>query len=394
MGTVCFIQCHYTDEYFLEEIYRNPIKKLQKSQIFDSIVLGVADIPENREVFDKYSDIYDIDVFYGSSLDVVDRMLRLCENYGANLLARLLINWNYVDLNLVENMVEYAKDNSTYDYYMVPSNFDIKFGCDLHTYSGLKKISELLNNDKLLSNRYSFRPWNMLETDSRFNVKIFMDVPEYSNEEFYKLRDELIENVPVSWNYGSIFYYYGYEAAKQYLSKTSVVLDISCGQGNGSAVMAQYCDKVLAFDVDSNFLNVARSTYGNEYSNIEYVLGRPESALPFLSQSVDFAISLHTMEHVEDDEAFLDEIYRVLKVDGILFIEVPIRISKPFSGNSEPLLPHTDSFAGHYREYTIESFSKLVSVKFEVLQIKGVSRGSYVDIAYTRNAVMGILQKR
>ena len=50
----------------------------------------------------------------------------------------------------------------------------------------------------------------------------------------------------------------------------------------------------------------------------------------------------------------------MLKDGGLLIIEVPVRVRYPFSGNDEPLLPHTEKFDGHYREYGIGTFSAKV----------------------------------
>ena len=396
MNKVCFIQCHFTDEFFLLEKFRNPILKLKESRIFDKIVLGVADIAENHEVFDKYAELYDIDVFYGESLDIVDRMIKVCEKYDAQILSRILINWNYLDVTLIKNMISHAESVSDFDYCMVPFDFDIKFGCDLHSKSGLLKLKSILNanTDKKLQDKYNFRPWSFLESDSRFNSIIVPSVPEYSNEKFYSLRKELIDNAPVAWDFGSVFYYHEYEAAKEYLSSDDVVLDISCGQGNGSVVLAKHCSKVYAFDVEKEFIEKGEKVYGEKFDNVDFLLGEPEKPLPLDDNSISFAVSIHTMEHVEDDRLFLSELKRVLKKDGLLYLEVPVRIKKPFSGNSEPLLPHTDNFAGHYREYSPNSFIELVSSCFNILELKGVSRGEYVPIENTRNAVMALLQNQ
>ena len=396
MNKVCFIQCHYTDKLFLFEKSQNPISKLKKSKIFDKIILGVADITENHEVFDKYTELYNIDIFYGESLDIVDRMVKVCEKYEAQILARILVNWNYLDVNLIKNMILYAESVPDFDYCMVPFDFDIKFGCDLHSKSGLLKLKSILSDDtsKELQDKYSFRPWGFLESDPRFNSIIYSSVPEYSNEKFYSLRKELLNNVPVAWDFGSVFYYHEYEVAKEYLSSDDVVLDISCGQGNGSAVLAKNCSKVYAFDVEKEFLEKGKKVYGENFDNIEFLLGEPEKPLPLDNSSISFAVSIHTMEHVKDDGSFLNELKRVLKKDGLLYLEVPVRLKKPFSGNSEPLLPHTDSFSGHYREYSPDSFIKLVSSYFDIIELKGVSRGEYVSIENTRNAVMALLKNR
>jgi len=394
MKTVCFIQCHFTDEYFIEDQDRNPIEKLKVAGIFDYIVIGVADIPENHAVFDKYASQYSVDIFYSSSLDIVNRMVNISTKYKADLLSRILINWKFVDVDLIRDMLAFGKQDPDFDYCMVPYDFDIKFGCDLHTKNGLEKLNRYLSEDPDLHAKYAFRPWNLLENDPGFKTVIFNDVPEYSNTEFYKLRDDLLDNVPVSWDFGAVFYYHEYENAKDFIVEDDIVLDISCGQGNGSAVLAAKCRKVYAFDVESSYLEIGKTKYAEKFPTMEFILGIPGDPIPLPDESISFAVSIHTMEHVEDDAGFLQEIGRVLKPGGIFYLEVPIRVKKPFSGNSEPLLPHTDTFAGHYREYSLESFEKLVGKCYRIVGLDGVSRGSYVPLEKARNAVRGILEKQ
>jgi ubiquinone/menaquinone biosynthesis C-methylase UbiE/spore coat polysaccharide biosynthesis protein SpsF (cytidylyltransferase family) len=394
MNKLCFIQSHYTDEYFFKNESRNSILELKDSKLFDHIIIGVGDIPENHMIFDHYSLQYGIDVFYGATDDLVDRMMYACEKYNCNLLARILINWNYVDIKLIEKMIIFVKDRRDYDYCMLPYDFDIKYGCDLHSFTGLIKLRNIIMHDRTLKEQYKFRPWNLLESDNRFNTIIFQDVPNYSNTKFYNLRNKLIGNVPVAWDYGKNFYYHEYESAKKYISKNDIVLDISSGQGNGTAVLSSFCKKIYAFDIVKEYLDKGSAVYAEEHENIEFLLGEANMPIPIADNSITFAVSIHTMEHVENDMIFLKEIKRVMKVGGILYLEVPIRIPKPFSGNTEPLLPHTDSFAGHYREYSIKSFKYLISQLFKVMVVKGVSRGSYVAEERTRNAIMAILEKR
>jgi ubiquinone/menaquinone biosynthesis C-methylase UbiE len=394
MNKVCFIQCHYTDEFSLLHEERNPINKLLKSNIFDKIVLGVADIEKNKNIFDKYALEYGVEVFYGSSLDIVNRMLKICEVYNADLLSRILINWNYIDIELIENMINYCESIKEFDYCMLPFDFDIKFGCDIHSLSGLVKLNEYLLKDLKKHEKYSFRPWKLLESNKYFNTVTFSKVPEYSNKKFMKLRNELLEKAPVSWDYGSIFYYHEYEAAKNYISEKDIALDISCGQGNGSAVLAQKCDTIYAYDVEEAYINKGKERYSKKHPNINFILGEPDNTLELQDNSITFAVSIHTMEHVENDLKFLSEIHRVLQENGKLYLEVPVRVKNPFSGNNEPLLPHTENFAGHYREYSTDSFQELVENYFDVIEIKGVSRGAYVPVENTRNAVMAFLRKK
>ncbi len=300
MKKVCFIQCHYTDEFSLQKDDRNPIKKLVKSKIFDHIVLGVADVKQNRDIFDDYAKLYEIDVFYGSSLDIVDRMLKICEKYDSDILSRILINWNYLDIELVEGMVQFCESIDDFDYCMLPFDFDIKFGCDIHSKSGLIKLRDFLRTDIEKQKNYSFRPWKLLESDEHFKSVTYSNVPEYSNTKFIKLRNELLEKAPVSWDYGSTFYYHEYEAAKKYLKSQDIVLDISCGQGNGSAVLAQNCRKVYAYDVVDTYIEKGKERYSEKHKNIEFILGDPDKSIDLEDESVSIAVSIHTMEHVEN----------------------------------------------------------------------------------------------
>ena len=91
--------------------------------------------------------------------------------------------------------------------------------------------------------------------------------------------------------------------------------------------------------------------------------------------------------------SIVGEIKRVLKKDGVLILEVPLRIRKPFLHNEEPLLPSTENISGHYREYSVNSFKSLVSQYFSIIDLYGVNRGIYVPIENTRNAIMAVLQK-
>lgn len=65
------------------------------------------------------------------------------------------------------------------------------------------------------------------------------------------------------------------------------------------------------------------------------------------------------LEHIQDDIAFLTELYNYLEKDGFIYITVP---AYQFLWSNE------DSDAGHYRRYTIKQLeNKLEKIGFEVL---------------------------
>ena len=59
-----------------------------------------------------------------------------------------------------------------------------------------------------------------------------------------------------------------------------------------------------------------------EFENSIVVKGND---LPFLNHSMDYVVLLHSLEFVSNDDAFLDEVLRVMNADGELLIIVPNR---------------------------------------------------------------------
>ena len=48
--------------------------------------------------------------------------------------------------------------------------------------------------------------------------------------------------------------------------------------------------------------------------------------LDFPENSVDFIVTFQVIEHIQDDEEFIKEIYRVLKAGGKLILTTPNRL--------------------------------------------------------------------
>jgi ubiquinone/menaquinone biosynthesis C-methylase UbiE len=112
--------------------------------------------------------------------------------------------------------------------------------------------------------------------------------------------------------------------------------------------------------------------------------------IPYRSIFFDIAFSYHVLEHIENEDTMLQEIYRVLKEKGVLVIAVPNDFSfstlvfRPLRW----LMKHYMAFlrarnrygwlksityndSSHYREYTRKSLtSALVRNHFRVISIK------------------------
>jgi len=110
-----------------------------------------------------------------------------------------------------------------------------------------------------------------------------------------------------------------YNAARD-LVKDRIVLDIACGSGYGSAVLAEGATKVYGVDIDEATVSYAKENYGRK--NIEYKVGSA-TKIPLPDNSVDVVVTYETIEHIKNYKKFLDETKRVLKKDGLLLVSTP-----------------------------------------------------------------------
>ena len=100
------------------------------------------------------------------------------------------------------------------------------------------------------------------------------------------------------------------------------VLDISCGEGYGTALMRREgAARVTGADIDMAIIERARRVYGDEGLSFEVADAR--TTLPFEDQSFDVVVSFETIEHIAEQEGFTAELARVLTPEGILVISTP-----------------------------------------------------------------------
>ena len=99
------------------------------------------------------------------------------------------------------------------------------------------------------------------------------------------------------------------------------VLDVACGEGYGSALLAARARSVIGADIAPGAVEHARSRYA-AIPNLEFRQADC-AALPFAAASFDAVVSFETIEHILTQAPFLDEIRRVLRPDGFLILSCP-----------------------------------------------------------------------
>ncbi|HEY0433333.1 MAG TPA: class I SAM-dependent methyltransferase, partial [Chitinophagaceae bacterium] len=80
------------------------------------------------------------------------------------------------------------------------------------------------------------------------------------------------------------------------LTKDKNVVDIACGEGYGSAILAPTAKQVTGIDISEEVIAHARKTYGNT-PNLRFKVGTAE-AIPVPDHTIDVVVAFETIEHL------------------------------------------------------------------------------------------------
>lgn len=152
-----------------------------------------------------------------------------------------------------------------------------------------------------------------------------------------------------------------YKFCRRYV-QNKTVLDAACGFGAGSVILADVAKAVFGADLNEDELVYAR-THCSKH-NIKYVKA-DVTALPFADNFFDFAVSLETIEHLDQNEQtqFLNELRRLVKAGGYIIISTPDRNV----WRKRMAIKQHD----HKRELTKSELHQLLNQHFKVIDFYG-----------------------
>lgn len=145
------------------------------------------------------------------------------------------------------------------------------------------------------------------------------------------------------------------------LVKGKQVLDIACGEGYGSAILAQEASSVIGVDIAQEAVEHARQAYAG-IAHLEFKQG-DAAAIPLPDSSVDVVVSFETIEHHAKHSEMIDEVRRVLRPEGVFIISSPNRIVY-----SEKAGYHNEF---HVKELDFAEFDSLLQSRFSQVRYYG-----------------------
>jgi ubiquinone/menaquinone biosynthesis C-methylase UbiE len=139
------------------------------------------------------------------------------------------------------------------------------------------------------------------------------------------------------------------------------VLDAACGEGYGSALLADTAADVIGVDIDEASVAHARARYASK-PRLRYECADATN-LPFADRAFDLVVSFETLEHLAAQEQLLAGFARVLDSDGVLII------SSPDKRTYSELAGFRNEF--HVRELYREELLDLVTPHFPHMRLYG-----------------------
>jgi len=136
------------------------------------------------------------------------------------------------------------------------------------------------------------------------------------------------------------------------------VVDLACGEGYGSAVLATTARSVMGVDANLEAFEHARAKYPQvafERNMIELWHG-----------DVDCVVFLQTVEHIQDPDAMLEHIKELISPGGVAYVSTP---------NVLTLAPKGEARSGnpwHVREYRPDEYRELCERHFAQVDLLGL----------------------
>jgi 2-polyprenyl-3-methyl-5-hydroxy-6-metoxy-1,4-benzoquinol methylase len=165
-----------------------------------------------------------------------------------------------------------------------------------------------------------------------------------------------------------------YNAAMEIIPKTAKILDIACGSGFGSKLLAEQNYHVVGADISKETIDACKTAFQHPRLKFEVINA---TQIPYETGFFDAVVSFETIEHTREFLLVLNEFKRVTKKDGVIVLSTPnFPVNSP---GGRILNPY------HTQEWTYEEFLRLLHSVFRDVKIYGQAYCRYRgEISFSR----------
>jgi SAM-dependent methyltransferase len=136
------------------------------------------------------------------------------------------------------------------------------------------------------------------------------------------------------------------------------VVDLACGEGYGSAVLARTAASVIGVDANPEAFEHARA----KYTQVAF----ERNMIELWQGDVDCVVFLQTIEHIQDPDAMLAHVRELIEPGGVAYVSTP---------NVLTLAPKGAERSGnpwHVREYKPGEYRELCERHFSSVDLLGL----------------------
>lgn len=151
-----------------------------------------------------------------------------------------------------------------------------------------------------------------------------------------------------------------YGFARQFV-KGKKVLDLACGEGYGSAILAQGAGDVIGVDIDEAAIKHASRRYVKD--NLRFVRSSITQLVIKGEKIFDVIVCFEALEHIKEHDKAMAEVKRLLKDDGLFIVSMPNRYLYSDQSNYEN--------PWHKKELYFDEFKTLLGQSFKDVLIYG-----------------------
>jgi len=144
---------------------------------------------------------------------------------------------------------------------------------------------------------------------------------------------DVIIKEPIARNIKILFSHIGryiIASKKLKIRNRDIIIDASCGEGYGTFYLSSICEKAYGLDINSENIDRANKIFKSD--NLKYM-----KYFDFMKNRgvANKIVCIETLEHIEREKQklFIKRLMHMLKVNGSMFLTIPIGQNKPSSYN-------------------------------------------------------------